>query len=124
MTTTLTDVRTVGVPVRDQDAAVSFYVDTLGFELRLDAPISDTQRWVEVAPPGAATSLALVAGPGGPAPGVDTGVRFAVGEVRTEHQAMADRGVAVGELLEWPGVPPMFTFDDPDGNRFYVVASD
>jgi lactoylglutathione lyase len=124
MTTTLTDVRTVGVPVRDQDAAVSFYVDTLGFELRLDAPISDTMRWVEVAPPGAATSLALVAGPDAPAPGVDTGVRFAVADAGAERRTMADRGVAVGELLAWPGVPPMFTFDDPDGNRFYVVASD
>ncbi len=28
-----------------------------------------------------------------------------------------------GELLEWDGLPPMFTFDDPDGNRFYVVAA-
>ena len=35
---------------------------------------------------------------------------------------MRDREVAVGELLAWPDVPPMFTFDDPDGNRFYVVA--
>ena len=34
---------------------------------------------------------------------------------------MRERGVAVGELLRWDGVPPMFTFDDPDGNRFYVV---
>lgn len=124
MTTTLTDVRTVGVPVRDQDAAVSFYVDTLGFELRLDAPISDTMRWVEVAPPGAATSLALVSGPDAPTPGVDTGVRFAVDDAGAEHRTMADRGVVVGDLLNWPGVPPMFTFDDPDGNRFYVVASD
>ena len=124
MTTTLTDVRCVAVPVHDQDAALPFYVDTLGFELRLDAPISDTRRCIEVAPPGAATSLALVSGSGNPAPGVDTGVRFAVGDVRAERQRMQDRGVAVGELLAWPDVPPMFTFDDPDGNRFYVVASD
>jgi lactoylglutathione lyase len=123
MTTTLSDVRCVAVPVHDQDAALTFYVDTLGFELRMDAPISETQRWIEVAPPGAATSLALVAGPDAPRPGVDTGVRFAVGDVRTEHRTMAGHGVAVGELLAWPGVPPMFTFDDPDGNRFYVVAS-
>ena len=34
---------------------------------------------------------------------------------------MHDRGIRVGELLLWDGVPPMFTFDDPDGNRFYVV---
>jgi catechol 2,3-dioxygenase-like lactoylglutathione lyase family enzyme len=124
MTTTLTDVRCVAVPVRDQDAALAFYVDTLGFELRLDAPISETMRWIEVAPPGAATSIALVSGPDNPAPGVNTGVRFAVGDVAAEHQAMRDHGVAAGELLAWPDVPPMFAFDDPDGNRFYVVASD
>ncbi len=34
---------------------------------------------------------------------------------------MRARAVTVGELLQWGGVPPMFTFDDPDGNRFYVV---
>ena len=34
---------------------------------------------------------------------------------------MRERGVNVGELLRWDGVPPMYTFDDPDGNRFYVV---
>ena len=124
MTTTLSDVRCVAVPVREQDSALTFYVNTLGFEKRMDAPITDTQRWIEVAPPGAATSLALVAGPDAPAPGVDTGVRFAVGDVEREHQTMADHRVAVGELLAWPGVPPMFTFEDPDGNRFYVVASD
>jgi catechol 2,3-dioxygenase-like lactoylglutathione lyase family enzyme len=122
MTTTLTDVRCVAVPVRDQDAALTFYVDRLGFEKRLDAPVSATMRWIEVAPPSAATSLALVSGPDSPEPGVDTGVRFAVGDVAAEHRAMRDDGVAVGELLAWPDVPPMFTFDDPDGNRFYVVA--
>jgi catechol 2,3-dioxygenase-like lactoylglutathione lyase family enzyme len=122
MSTTLTDVRCVAVPVRDQDAALSFYVDTLGFELRLDAPISETMRWIEVAPPGAATSIALVSGDGTPAPGVDTGVRFAVGDAEAEHQTLRDRGVATGDLLVWGDVPPMFTFDDPDGNRFYVVA--
>ena len=52
------DLSTIGVTVRDQDAALDFYVGTLGFEKRLDAPISPTQRWVEVAPRGATTSLA------------------------------------------------------------------
>ena len=51
--TTITDVRTIGVNVSDQDRALDFYVDTLGFEKRLDAPISPKMRWVEVAPPGA-----------------------------------------------------------------------
>ena len=121
--TTLIDVRCVAVPVHDQDAALAFYVDGLGFEKRLDAPISDTMRWIEVAPPAAATSIALVAGDDSLAPGVDSGVRFAVGDVEAEHQALQERGVADGDLLVWEDVPPMFTFDDPDGNRFYVVAT-
>jgi len=122
-TTSITDVRTIGVNVINQDDAVTFYIEKLGFEKRLDAPISDTMRWIEVAPPGAATSIALVSGDDSPAPGVDTGVRFAVGDVEAEHRAMQVHGVAVSELLVWEGVPPMFTFDDPDGNRFYVVAA-
>ena len=122
MTTTILDVRCVAVPVHDQDAALAFYVDVLGFEKRLDAPISDTMRWIEVAPPAAATSIALVAGPDSPPPGVDSGVRFAVADVEAEHQRLQQRGVSMSDLLAWEDVPPMFTFDDPDGNRFYVVS--
>ena len=38
-------VRTIGVPVTDQDQAIRFYVDTLGFEIRLDVPIGRGRRW-------------------------------------------------------------------------------
>jgi predicted enzyme related to lactoylglutathione lyase len=120
--TAITDVRSVAVPVRDQDAALAFYVETMGFEKRLDAPISETMRWIEVAPPGAATSIALVSGPDSPTPGVDTGVRFTVSDVEAEHRRLQAGGVSTSELLAWEDIPPMFTFDDPDGNRFYVVA--
>ena len=41
-----------------------------------------------------------------------------------EHTAMAAAGVAVDELLRWPGVPPMFDFRDPDGNTYYVSQVD
>jgi lactoylglutathione lyase len=119
--TTIADVRTIGINVADQDAAIDFYLDKLGFEKRLDAPISDTMRWIEVAPPGAATSLALNAGEDPSSVGVDTGIRFTVPDAESEHAAMRDRGVTVGELLRWEGVPPMYSFDDPDGNRFYIV---
>jgi lactoylglutathione lyase len=119
--TTIGDVRTIGITVADQDNAIAFYVDTLGFEKRLDAPISPTQRWIEVAPSGAATSLALQAGSGAGDAANDTGIRFTVPDAESEHTALRERGVTVGELLRWEGVPPMFSFDDPDGNRFYVV---
>jgi lactoylglutathione lyase len=119
--TTITGVRTIGVKVSDQDAATEFYVAALGFEKRLDAPIGPTTRWIEVAPPGAATSIALNVNDGDPGAAVDTGVRFTVPDAATEHAAMREHGVNVGVVLRLDGVPPMFTFDDPDGNRFYVV---
>jgi lactoylglutathione lyase len=119
--TTITDVRTIGINVRDQDEALAFFTDTLGFEKRLDASISPTMRWVEVAPPGASTSIALNATEGAEDVGTDTGIRFTVPDAAAEHTELAAGGVAVGELLRWPDVPPMFAFDDPDGNRFYIV---
>ena len=119
--TTITDVRTIGITVTNQDEALAFFVDTLGFEKRLDAPISPTMRWVEVAPPGASTSIALNAAEASANIGADTGVRFTVPDAAAEHAAMRERGVDVGDLLRWDNVPPMFSFDDPDGNRFYIV---
>lgn len=121
--TTITDVRTIAIDVADQDDAIAYYVETLGFEKRLDAPISPTTRWIEVAPTGASVSIALNAADGTGARPTDTGVRFTVPDASAEHASMQKRGVKVGELLTWEGVPPMFTFDDPDGNRFYVVEA-
>ena len=120
-TTAIGDVRTIAVTVADQDSALAFYVDVLGFEKRLDASISPTMRWIEVAPPGARTSIALTAAETGATGDTDTGIRFSVPDAAGEHASMDARGIGVGELLAWPGIPPMFTFDDPDGNRFYVV---
>ncbi len=122
--TSITDVRTVAITVTDQDQALAFYVDTLGFEKRLDAPLSPTMRWIEVAARGASTSLALnLAEPerAGDRPSTDTGIRFAVSDAESEHATLRGLGVEVSDVIRWDGVPPMFTLDDPDGNRFYVV---
>jgi predicted enzyme related to lactoylglutathione lyase len=121
--TTITDVRTIAIDVGNQDDAIAYYVETLGFEKRLDAPISPTTRWIEVAPTGASVSIALNAAEGSVARSTDTGVRFTVPDAAAEHASMQERGVTVGDLLTWEGVPPMFSFDDPDGNRFYVVEA-
>jgi lactoylglutathione lyase len=119
--TSITDVRTVAINVANQDDALGFYIDTLGFEKRLDAPMTPTTRWIEVAAPGATTSIALNAGEGAGDGGADTGIRFSVSDAEAEHAAMRERGVNVGEVMHLDGVPPMSTFDDPDGNRFYIV---
>ncbi len=120
-TTTITDIRTIGITVADQDNALEFFTGILGFDKRLDAPISPTMRWIEVAPPGATTSIALVRGASAPTGGTDTAVRFTVPDVTAEHAALREKEVVVSDIMRWDGVPPMFTFDDPDGNRFVIV---
>jgi catechol 2,3-dioxygenase-like lactoylglutathione lyase family enzyme len=117
--TTITDIGTVGIHVGDQDKALEFFTATLGFEKQLDVRMPD-MRWLTVAPAGAATSVALVAGS---TPGGDTGIRFLVPDAEAEYASMREDGVEVGELLRWPGVPAMFEFKDPDGNRFVVVEA-
>ncbi|HWD56384.1 MAG TPA: VOC family protein, partial [Acidimicrobiales bacterium] len=59
--TNITDVGGVAVPVSDQARAVRFYVEKLGFEVRLDVPTGDGGRWIQVAPPGGQVPVALVA---------------------------------------------------------------
>ena len=120
-TTTLIDVRTVAVPVKNQDRAVEFYVDTLGFEKRMDAPIGEGLRWIEVAPPGAGVSIALSPASDASPAGVDSGIRLITIDVDGENDAMRRRGVDIDDVLRWPDVPAMFTFRDVDGNTLYVV---
>ena len=120
--TPITDIRTVGVPVSDQDRALAFYVNVLGFETRLDMPVEQFGgRWIEVAPPGAATSIALVPTREGVPTGVQTGVRLTTRDAAAVHEDLQTRGVEVGELLRWPGVPPMFAVRDQDGNGLEIV---
>lgn len=118
--TTITEIAAVGIPVSDQDKAVEFFVGTLGFEKRLDARVGDNFRWVTVAAPGATTSVALIANPD---TGADTGIRFAVPDAEAEYGSMRERGIETGDLLRWPGVPPMFQFKDADGNTFEIVEA-
>lgn len=116
-----TGILTVGVPVSDQDRAVAFYTETLGFELLMDAPLPQLGgRWIVVAPSGAATSVALVPASEGNPAGVDTGIRLSSPDAPAAHKHFLTEGVDTDELLEWPGVPPMFSLRDQDGNRLYV----
>ena len=119
--TQIADIRTVGVPVADQDRAVAFYVDTLGFDKRLDVPMGDGARWIEVAPPGATTTMALVHAAEGSPTGIDTGVRLTSKDAAVDHRTLRSRGVDADGILRWDGVPPMFSFRDQDGNGLVVV---
>ncbi|HEY2160920.1 MAG TPA: VOC family protein [Solirubrobacteraceae bacterium] len=113
---------TVGVPVADQQRALEFYVETLGLEERMDIPLKQFGgRWIEVAPAGGPVTLALVPERDGVPSGVETGIRLTASDADAAHAELQSRGVEVGEILRWPGTPPMFAIRDRDGNRMEIV---
>jgi catechol 2,3-dioxygenase-like lactoylglutathione lyase family enzyme len=115
MSMQITQIGTVVVPVSDQDRALEFYVGTLGFEKRLDAEFG-AGRWIEVAPPGAETSIALVAGDA-------MVVSLTTTNADADHAHLREAGADTDdEVTRMPGgVPPMFAFTDTDGNRLRIV---
>jgi len=121
--TRITQLGTVIVPVTDQDRAIDFYVEKLGFEKRSDTPFGDGNRWVEVAPPGAATTLALCPPREGEPVGVQTRTAFSTRDADADHAALKAHGVDVDESVMRMGdpVPPMFFFRDQDGNSLLIV---
>ena len=52
-------IKFVSIPVRNQDSALKFYTEKMGFKVVTDQPFNDTQRWIELLIPGADTGLAL-----------------------------------------------------------------
>ncbi len=123
--THITQVGTVIVPVADQDRALEFYLDTLGFEKRMDVPFGRGDRWVEVGPAGAATTIALIPPQEGEPTGVDTRVALSTADIDSDHATLKARGVDVDEEVMRMGdpVPPMFFFRDQDGNRLLIVET-
>jgi catechol 2,3-dioxygenase-like lactoylglutathione lyase family enzyme len=121
----VTQIGTVIVPVTDQDAAIDFYTGKLGFEKRSDTPFGNGDRWVEVAPPGAETTIAIVKPRPGEPTGVQTRVALSASDADASHAALRAAGVDVDQEVMRMGdpVPPMFFFRDQDGNSLLLVES-
>ncbi len=122
--TRISKVGTVVIPVSDQERAIEFYVDTLGFEKRADVPFGEGYRWVEVGPSGGETTIAIVPPPPGkPTGNVETGIGLQTGDIDAVHADLKARGVDVDDEVGRMGdpVPPLFWFRDPDGNTLMVV---
>jgi lactoylglutathione lyase len=122
--TSVTNLGVAMFTVADQDAALAFYTEKLGYEVRSDISFGDdgAGRWLEVAPPGSNARLALNPPmglePGGGSIGVETR------DVRGEHERLKGLGVEkVDDIISPPGAPTMFCVRDPDGNHIWVVET-
>lgn len=104
----------MSIPVADQDRALAFYTEVLGFELRTDVEVWPGARMVEVAPPGSEVGLVLLP-PDSPLP---MAMRMGTTDAEAAYGRVRDGGATLhnDEALRWEGVPAMFAFADPDGN--------
>jgi catechol 2,3-dioxygenase-like lactoylglutathione lyase family enzyme len=117
---------TVIIPVADQDAALAFYTEKLGFELRVETPFGEgiPMRWIEVGLPGQDTTIALAPPPQDyKIEAHETGISLQTDDIDGYHAQLKAAGVDVDEAVQRMGgpVPPMFWFRDHAGNSLMVV---
>ena len=114
----------VPIPVSDVEAAKTFYTEKVGFNLDHDVSPTDTMRVVQMTPPGSACSVVIGEGLPLGEPGSVKGVQLVVEDIDAIREALAGRGVAVGDVQQLgpegsPGSRFCF-FEDPDGNAWAV----
>ena len=120
----ITHVKFVGVPTRDQQRALKFYTERLGFEVSTDQPFDDRQRWIELRIANSATRVVLFT-PEGHEDRIGTFFNgsLACDDVEATYRQLRERGV---EFVSAPQKQPWGTFalfKDPDGNQFVLSSS-
>ena len=133
----LKQITTVNVWVHDQDEALAFYTEKLGFELRDDVTVPELGnfRWLTVGVPGQEVAIVLMAVPGPPvfddetrdqiealvAKGAATGLFFSTDDIKATYEELKGRGV---EFQQEPTEQPYGVdagFRDPSGNQMRVA---
>lgn len=117
-----TRIISISVPVSDQDAALRYYTEVLGCELREDMEPWPGARWIEVVPPGTDIGIALLK----PEDGIPVAVRLGTDDADDAHASLRAAGSTLhnDEVLRWEGMPPMFSFEDPDGNGLVYLEDE
>ena len=106
------------LPVTDVDRAKAFYVDQCGFNADHDHRVSDTMRFVQITPPGAACSIAFGEGMGGTIePGSLGVIQAGIPDVDAALAQLRSAGVDAEGVDEQPW-GRFVTFADPDGNKW------
>ncbi len=116
-------VQLLSLPVADQTRARDFYVNVLGFDLVRDNPMGPDQRWVEVGPKGAQTTITLVTWFPTMPPGCVKGLVLETDDLDADVAALTARGVAIPDGIQQQPWGRFVTFDDPDGNGIVLQAT-
>ena len=119
----ISHIHSATVAVADQDAALDFYVNTLGWEKADDGMFGEGMRWLTVVPPGAATQLVLAHESWSEKAGGNTGISLVARDIDATYATLAAKGVAFKgpvEVMPWGAKATWFS--DPDGNEFFLVG--
>lgn len=116
-------IKFLGVHVSDQDRALRFYTEKLGFTIRTDQPFSEKQRWIELGIPGAETGIVLFT-PEGHEDRIGSFINTSLwtDDVQKTYEELVAKGV---EFNGPPQKQPWGTFaifKDPDGNSFVLSS--
>jgi predicted enzyme related to lactoylglutathione lyase len=116
-------VKFLGVCVRDQENALLFYTEKLGFRLKTDQPMGH-QRWIELEIPGAESGLVLFT-PQGQKDRIGTFVNTSLecDNLEATYQELRDLGVEFARPPEEQPWGRFAIFKDPDGNSFVLAES-
>jgi len=115
----ITSFEIVSVPVADAQAAKAFYRDVLGFELIRESPMGPGQTWIQLAPPGCTTTIALVTWFDTMQPGGLQGVMLNSNNIDADVALLTTRGLVMSPIAEQPW-GRFSMFKDPDGNGWIL----
>jgi lactoylglutathione lyase len=122
------------VIVSDQQKAVEFYSQKLGFEIKTDRSFVGI-RWIEVAPKDSQSTISLmlpnvqmmsnegIVEAAKKGIGTETGIWFYSDDMQSTYKELKNKGVDISqpEKQEWGGI--MSKFKDQDGNSYSIVSS-
>ena len=114
----------ITVYVQDQEQAKKFWLEKLGFVLKLEQPMGPDAKWIEVGPSDDEfTTLVLYSKSAmeqqQPSKVAHPSVLFSTTDIESAYEKMAEKEVKVGEILRMP-FGTMFTFYDQDGNEYLL----
>lgn len=116
-------IKFVSIPVRDQNRALDFYTEKLGFTIITDQPFDEKQRWIELRVPKAETRVVLFTAEGDEDRiGTMMNMSYECDDIDKTYKELSARGV---EFEGPPQQQPWGTyamFKDSEDNRFVLSA--
>ena len=117
-----TRIQSISISVADQDRALAFYTEVLGFELRADVEVWPGARYIEVVPPGSNVGLVLLT----PGSEIPMAVRMGTDDAETAYARLAEAGATLHNdgVIVIGDSPRMFFFADQDGNGLVYLEEE